>query len=145
MKSNRPSVIPYLISDDAAQVIAFCTQVFDAELMGKLTRPDGSMMHAELKIGDGMVMLGEPMGEFEAAPAMVFVTVEDCDATYERALEAGAEVVMPLTTMQHAGERYGGVKDSQGNSWWIATQTEEVSWEEQQRRIEGLGEQELGQ
>ena len=141
----RPSVIPYLIVEEADHVIDFCQQVFEAELLGKLMRPDGNLMHAELAIGDSRVMLGTPMGEFEPTPGMVFVTVDDCDAAYHRTIEAGATVLMEMTTMEHAGERYGGVLDKAGNSWWIATQQEEVSWEQQQQRIDSLADQEFGQ
>lgn len=79
-------------------------------------RPDGKLMHAELAFGDCRVMLGTPMGEFGPSPGIVFVTVDDCDAAYHRALDAGATVLMEMTTIKHAAERYGGVIDKHGNS-----------------------------
>ena len=137
-------MVPYLLVKEVDALIAFCETVFRAELRGRLTRPDGTVMHAELAIGDSVVMMGEPMGEFGPAPGGLFVTVDDCDAVYARALEAGGTVEMPIMDMHHAGERYGGVRDGCGNIWWIASDTERVSWEEQQRRIDALVEQDLG-
>lgn len=143
--TNRPGPIPYLFVDNVDQLIAFCVDVFGAELRGRLVRPEGAVMHAEVTIDGRRVMMGEPMGEFEANPAWIFLYVDDCDATYAKALEAGGTSVMEVTYMQHAGERYGGVKDPTGNVWWIAADLDEsVSWEEQQRRIDALAHQQLG-
>ena len=143
--SRPPSLTPYLLIEDATALIDFCTAVFDAKLLGKLNRPDGSLMHAELTIGNGTLMLGEPMGEFDEMKGAFFVRVEDCDQVYEKALAAGGTSVMDVMTMTHAGERYGGVQDPFGNTWWIATHIENISWAEQQRRIDGLVDQGLGQ
>lgn len=141
---GRPSVIPYLCVEGVDDLIAMLVNVFDARLIGKLRRPDGGVMHAEVQIGNSVVMMGEPMGQFDPAPAWVFVTVDDCDAVYAKALAAGCTVEMEMMELPHAGERYGGVLDAHGNTWWIATQTEKVSWDEQQRRIDALVEQGLG-
>ncbi len=130
------AVTPYLIVEGVAELVSFLERAFGAKASGLLDRPDGSVMHAEVRIGDSAVMMGEPMGEFGPMPASLFLYVEDCDATYARALEAGGVSVMEVTTMHHAGERYGGVLDPSGNIWWIATHVEDVSWEEQARRIE---------
>jgi len=140
-----PTLTPYLLIERADQLIDFCVSVFDARLLGKLTRPDGSLMHAEVAIGNGMLMLGEPMGEFDEMTGAIFVRVENCDEAYDRALAAGGTSVMDLMTMSHAGERYGGVEDPFGNTWWIATHVEDLPWEEQQRRIDALVDQGLGQ
>ena len=140
----RHSVVPYLLVERVDDLIAYCRDAFEARLLGRLTRPDGSLMHAEVAIGDSLVMMGEPMGELGPAPAMLFVTVDDCEAVYERALAAGGESVMEVTHMHPAGERYGGVRDAHGNVWWISTTVEEVPWDEQQRRIQALVDQELG-
>ena len=144
MKPERRSVAPYLLVEEVAELIEFCREVFAGRLRGRLTRPDGTIMHAEIEIGDSILMMGEPMGEFGPAPAWIFVTVEDCEAVYARALEAGGESVMEVTHMHHAGERYGGVRDRWGNVWWISTTVERVPWDEQQRRIHALVDQELG-
>ncbi len=138
------TVTPYLLVHGADRLISFLEDAFEATFHGKLDRPDGSVMHAELKVGDSMVMMGEPMGEFGAMPASIFLYVEDCDAVFAKALEAGGSSVMDMTTMDHAGVRYGGVKDPSGNIWWVGTQLANVSWEEQQYRIDAVADQQLG-
>lgn len=137
------TLTPYLLVEGVPALIAFLEKTFGVVTVGKLDRPDGSVMHAELEVGDSKLMVGEPMGEFGPMPASIFVYVEDCDAIYARALEAGGTSVMDVTTMQHAGERYGGVKDPSGNIWWIATHLEDVSWEEQQYRIDAVAGQDF--
>jgi uncharacterized glyoxalase superfamily protein PhnB len=132
------TVIPYLLVEGAAELTTFLTTAFGAKVRQRLDRPDGSIMHVELQIGDSVVMIGEPMVEFGPMPSSIYLYVEDCDAFYQRALQAGATSVMPPTDMTHAGERYGGVKDSSGNLWWVATHIEDVSPEEQVRRVEAL-------
>ena len=142
----RPTIVPYLALDRATEFIDFAQRVFGAQLKGRLDRPDGSLMHAELTIADSLIMVGTPMGEFSAAPGWLFATVDDCDAVFAEAIANGGAEVMPLTHMHHAGERYGGVRDPFGNVWWIAaTPDGSVSWAEQQRRIDALPAQELGQ
>ena len=141
LPAHRPAVVPYLLVDRARDLIPFIESVFDADVLGSMDRPDGSLGHAEIRIGDAMVMIGEPMGELASMPGMVYVTVDDCDAAYRRALDAGATSLMEVTHMHHAGERYGGVTDLAGNVWWIATHVEDVSWEEQARRVDALTDQ----
>jgi uncharacterized glyoxalase superfamily protein PhnB len=103
--------------------------------MMRLDRQDGSVMHIEVRIGDSVVMMGEPMEAFGAMTASIYLYVEDCDAVYQRALEAGGTSIMEPMDMPHAGERYGGVRDPSGNLWWIATHKEDVLPEEQARRV----------
>ena len=129
------TVTPYLLVNRLPELVMFLEQAFDAEIMYRLDRPDGSIMHIEVGIGDSIVMLGEPMGEIGPMPTSIYLYVGDCDAIYERAIEAGATSVMEPTDMYHAGERYGGVKDPSGNLWWIATHIEDVPPEEQARRV----------
>ncbi len=142
--ARAANVVPYLLVPGVRDLIDFLEEAFGAALEGRLTRPDGTVMHAELVIGGSRVMLGEPMGEFAPMPSSIFLTVEDCDSVLERALEAGGESVMDVTTMQHAGERYGGVKDPSGNIWWVASHVEDVSWDEQQRRIDAVAAEDFG-
>jgi len=137
-------VTPYLLIDDVPRLIEWLGDAFDATENGRLTRPDGSLMHAEVQIGDSIVMLGEPMGEFDAMPSSLFVTVSDCDAVYALALAAGGTSAMEVMTMEHAGERYGGVLDPCGNIWWIASTVEDVGWDEQQRRIDSVAAEQFG-
>jgi uncharacterized glyoxalase superfamily protein PhnB len=102
----------------------------------RLLRRDGSIMHAEMRVEASPIMLGEPGDHFEPMPGQVFVYVDDPDAAYERAVEAGGVSVMQPTLMEHAGHRYGGVRDPGGNVWWLASQVEAVAPDEQRRRIE---------
>lgn len=133
-----PAVSPYLIVPGVARLIEFLQSVFDAREQHRFDRPDGTVMHAEVRIAGQPVLMGEPTPEWPPMPGSLYVYVEDCDAVYRRALEAGGESVMEPATMPHAGDRYGGVRDPSGNVWWIATHVEDVSAEEMKRRIESL-------
>jgi uncharacterized glyoxalase superfamily protein PhnB len=95
--------------------------------------PDGSIGHGELKIGDSVVMVGEAPDE--PVTAMLHLYVEDCDAVYQRALDAGAESLNEPTD-QFYGDRSGGVRDKWGNQWYISTHVEDVTPDEMRRRAE---------
>ena len=126
---------PYIMVEHAADLITFIEAVFGGKLKYKLDRPDGSIMHAEVIVGDSIIMAGEPMKEYGVFPASIYIYVPDCDRVYEQALQNGAASIMAPADMKHAGERYGGVKDPFGNLWWIATHIEDLTPEEQARRI----------
>jgi PhnB protein len=128
-------VTPYLVIYGVDKIIDFLIQAFDAKLKHRFERPDGSVMHAELRIGGSAVMMGEPTGDFTPMPGSIYVYSEDCDASYQRALIAGATSVIEPMDMHHAGERYGGVRDMSGNIWWIATHIEDMSTEEMKKRV----------
>ncbi len=132
------TVNPYLMVENVNEWIAFTETVFNGKLRNKLNRPDGTIMHAEVAIGDSVLMAGEPMKEYGVFPASLFIYVPDCDSVYEKAVGNGAVPVMVPTDMKHAGERYGGVKDKWGNIWWIATHIEDLTPEEQAKRIKEL-------
>jgi uncharacterized glyoxalase superfamily protein PhnB len=127
------SITPYLLGPGTARLIDFLKQAFGAIESGRMERPDGAIMHAELKIGDSMLMLSDGGGEWKAMPASLYLYVPDVDATYQRAIAAGATSVTEPTT-QFYGDRHGGVKDPSGNIWWIATHLEDVSSEELKKR-----------
>lgn len=129
------SVTPYLVVEGVAKLIDFLRQAFDAQEIHRMRRPDGTIMHAEVRIGDSIVMMGEPMGEFHAMPGGLHLYVNDADAVYKRALQAGA-ISMREPANQFYGDRTAGVKDPVGNHWWIATHKEDVSPEELQKRAE---------
>ncbi len=95
--------------------------------------PDGRVSHAEVRIGDSIVMMGEPTERTETQPAHLYVYVNDTDETYDRALKAGAVSLMEPKD-QFYGDRNAGVKDAFGNVWWIATHVEDVPPEEMRRR-----------
>lgn len=128
------AVTPYLIVNGAAQVIDFVKQTFDAEEIYRLPGPEGRIGHAEVRIGDSMVMISDACAEYPAMPAMLYVYVNDVDATYQRALAAGAKSVKEPAD-QFYGDRNAGVTDSAGNYWGIAKHVEDVAPEEMERRM----------
>jgi PhnB protein len=124
---------PYLNVKAAVGLIAFMQQVFDAEVAQRLTGPDREVAHAELRIGDSLIMLSEASDNWPAMPAAVHLYVDDADATYRRALAAGAASVLEPSD-QFYGDRMAGVKDPFGNVWWLATRLEDVPRDEMERR-----------
>lgn len=140
--SHKPkgtkTVNPYIMVKNVSKLIEFIETVFDGTLKFKLDRPDGSIMHAELNLGDSIIMTGEPMEEFGEMPASLYIYVEECDKIYEKAIQNGGKSIMVPTDMKHAGERYGGVKDFAGNIWWIATHIEDLTPQEQAKRIQEM-------
>ncbi len=127
------SITPYLIVRGADQLLEFLKQAFGAEERERFRRPDGTIMHAEVKIGDSLVMLAEANEQWPARPAALYLYVPDTDATYGRALDSGAASVMEPAD-QFYGDRNAGVTDPSGNIWWIGTHVEDVSREEIERR-----------
>ena len=119
------SVTPYLIVQDVPKLLDFLVQAFAAEEIHRMTKPDGSVMHAQVKIGDSMVMMGQASGDYNPMPSMLYLYVEDVDSTYKQALQAGATVVREPRN-EFYGDRSGGVKGPCGNEWWIATHVEDV-------------------
>ena len=127
------SITPYLFAEGAARLIDFISTAFEGELMFQQKRPDGTVMHATIRVGDSMLMLADPTPEFGAMPTSIYLYVPDCDAVYQRALDSGGAPVFPMMTLP-SGQRYGGIKDPCGNIWWVATQVEDVPPDEQERR-----------
>jgi PhnB protein len=127
------TITPYLITKDAAKLIEFLQKALGAEVKHHMKGPDGLVMHASLKIGDSMIMMTDARGQWPAQPTGMYLYVPDADALYRRAIEAGAES-MGEPKDQFYGDRMGGIKDPSGNTWWIATHTEDVSDEEMERR-----------
>jgi uncharacterized glyoxalase superfamily protein PhnB len=135
------SVTPYLVLEGAAKVIEFVKQAFGAQEVVCMAQPDGTVMHAEVRIGDSVVMLGEACGEYKPMPAMLYLYVTDTDATYQQALAAGGTSLAEPAD-QFYGDRRAGVKDSAGNQWIIATHKEDIEPEEIRRRAEAYAAQE---
>jgi PhnB protein len=120
------TVTPYLIVANVPRLLDFLTEAFGAVERIRLARPDGSVMHAEVAMGDSIVMMGEPTGNISAMPASIYLRVADADAAYRKAIAAGGTSVAEPTNQPHAGERYGGVKDPCGNLWWPAMPINEL-------------------
>jgi PhnB protein len=127
------TVTPYLTVSSVEKLLEFATRAFDAEVTEKHQRPDGSIGHAEVRIGDSVVMMGQATDVWKSRPSNLHLYVPDVDAVYERALRAGGTSVRVPET-QFYGDRCGGVEDGVGNVWWIATHVEDVSAEEMKRR-----------
>ena len=130
------TVTPYLMTTDSEAVIEFAKQVLDAGERMRMPGPGGKIGHAELLIGDSVVMLADETPE-GAMPGMLHVYVADCDATYTRALEAGGTSLMEPADQVY-GERMAGVQDPSGNKWYFATHLEDMSQAEMVRRVEDL-------
>ena len=129
----------YLRMRGAAGAIDFYKRVFGAEEMMRMPGPDGkSVMHAELKIGDSVLMLGEPMGGealgSSASSSGQLLYVQDVDRAFKKATDAGASVKEPLQTMFY-GDRMGVVTDPYGHEWMLATHVEDVSDAEMKKRM----------
>ena len=126
------SITPYLFPEDPDKLIDFLKRAFGADQTLRAVRPDGKVMHAEVKIGDSSVMMGSPIGQFGPMTSSIYLYVKDCDAVYQQAIQAGGISVFEPVDMQ-TGERYGAVKDPAGNIWWVATHVEEPSPELRKR------------
>lgn len=129
------TVTPYLIVSDVAGLIGFLEQVFDVRDKEIMQQPDGSIMHAEVRVGNSPIMMGEATDDFAPMPSMLHVYLEDVDDAYQRALAAGATSLREPTD-EFYGDRAAGVQDAFGNQWWMATHVEDVPPEELQRRAE---------
>ena len=127
------SVSPYLIVDDAGALLDFLTAAFDGEERERIAMPSGQVMHAEIRIGNSMVMMGGARPGADAAKTSLYLYVEQVDAVYRQALAAGAVSVMAPAD-QFYGDRNAGITDPAGNTWWIATHIEDVPPAELQRR-----------
>jgi len=117
------SVAPYLIVSGAAKTLAFLERAFDAVEIRRFPGPRGSIMHAEVRLDDTVVMLADGVEDWPPVASHVHVYVPDVDAAYRRALEAGADSVQKPTKKDDADKR-GGVIDPGGTTWWISTKVE---------------------
>ena len=132
------TVTPFVIVKGAAQLIDFMQEAFGAVEITRVTGEDGAIGHAEVRIGDSVVMLFDAKAWWPETPAFLRLYVEDCDAVYEQALNAGATPVTRPTNVPW-GDRVARVSDPFGNLWWIMTRIEDVSEAEMEQRA---GEQE---
>jgi uncharacterized glyoxalase superfamily protein PhnB len=111
-------------------------RAFGAEILGEpMKRPDGLVMHTEIKIGDSRVMISDASEQHPPMPTMLYLYVPDCDAVFKRAVSAGGTSIMEPAD-QFYGDRSGGVKDPAGNHWFIGTHKEDVAPQELKRRAE---------
>ncbi|MBP1771878.1 MAG: phnB [Holophagaceae bacterium] len=131
-------VTPYLVVADGEGLLAFLRSAFQAEVVSRSLRADGSIANAEVRIGDSMVMLAEAREPWTPMPTGFYLYVPDTDAVYRAALAAGGSSLLEPSD-QFYGDRNAGVQDPWGNNWWIATHIEDVDEAEIQRRLAARG------
>jgi uncharacterized glyoxalase superfamily protein PhnB len=119
------TVTPYILAPDAPALIEFMAKAFGATEQSRVSGPDGRIVHAEVMIGDSRVMLAEATADFPAMPAMLFLYLEDVDAAFRQAVEAGA-IILTEPGDQPYGDRSAGLKDTFGNHWWLSTHVRDV-------------------
>jgi PhnB protein len=135
------SITPHLTLDNAADTIEWYKRALGAQELRRSAGPDGKIMHAELKVGDSRIMVNDVMHGQKGpqahggSPVSLWLYVENCDAAFNRAVDAGAQVQVPLDN-QFWGDRGGAVADPEGYTWWIATRVEDLQQEEIAQRAE---------
>jgi PhnB protein len=145
-RPGYPTPTPYLFVDDAAKAIEFYEKAFGARQRTRLEVPGGKIAHAELDVGDSLIMLCDPLPQFVSHPptelggtsAEVFMYVDDTDATVSRAVEAGATLTMEPAD-QIWGDRLGRITDPFGHVWLIATHLEDLTPEQIGERARAMG------
>ena len=136
---------PYLIVDDGARAIEFYKRALDATEIMRIPAPGGRVGHAEIRIGDSIIMLADESPEMDAkspksyggSPVSLLIYVEDADKVFARAVAAGGKEVRPMTD-QFYGDRSGTLKDPFGHSWHISSHKEDVSMEELNKRMAAM-------
>jgi uncharacterized glyoxalase superfamily protein PhnB len=116
------SMSPYLICNDAEALLGFIKAALGGMLLRRFDRPDGTLMHAEVKIDDSVVMIGGAATEAETTSSHIHLYTPDASAVFARAVAAGATVVQELQRKGDDGDLRGGVQDPSGTTWWIASQ-----------------------
>jgi PhnB protein len=146
----QPAVSPMLVVSDGAAAIDFYVKAFGAEELGRVPGPDGKrLFHAALRINGSLVMLNDDFPEYAdgksstptalgGTPVTIHLTVTDVDAAFQKAVDAGATVIMPLEDM-FWGDRYGEVQDPFGHRWSMGQPVREVSREEIEKAVSGMG------
>ncbi len=133
LPAGYSTVTPYLLVADGQRMVDFVEAGLGGSLRYASRMPDGSIAHAEVQIGDSLVMLGQVRGDHPPMPTMLYVYVEDCDAAYQRAVAAGGEAMVPPAD-QFYGDRSGTVRDPAGNWWCLATHVEDVPADQMESR-----------
>ncbi len=127
------TITPYLVVNGAAKVLDFVKQAFGAQEIVRMPGPNGTIGHAEVKIGDSVVMMADATAQYPAQPARLLLYVPNVDEIYQRALKLGGKSEREPAD-QFYGDRNAGIIDPAGNRWFIATHIEDVSPEEMKRR-----------
>jgi uncharacterized glyoxalase superfamily protein PhnB len=139
------TVTPSLVVDGAAKALDFYKKALEAEEVMRFPGPDGTIMHAEIRIGDSRIMLGDEMPEqggrgpksYGGTPVSFFIYRENVDAAWKRAVEAGGKPIMPLAD-QFWGDRAGCFEDPFGHRWWLAQHVQDMTPEELKKAAESF-------
>jgi PhnB protein len=143
--AGHRTVTPYLAIKNAAKALEFYKEAFAATESYKLMLPDGRLGHAEILLGDSVIMLADEFPEYggkspetlSGSPVSIHLYVEDADAFFNKALAAGAKERKPVMD-QFYGDRSGELEDPFGHLWWVATHKEDVAPEELQKRVQAM-------
>jgi PhnB protein len=143
--SGHRTVTPYLAIKSAAKALEFYKNAFGATERYKLMMPDGRLGHAEIQLGDSMIMLADEFPEYGGkapetlggSPVSIHLYVEDVDAFFKKALAAGAKELKPVMD-QFYGDRSGQLEDPFGHLWWVATHKEDIAPEEMEKRVQAM-------
>jgi PhnB protein len=139
------TVTPSIVVAGAARAIEFYKKAFDAEERSRFPGPDGTIMHAEIKIGDSVIMLADEMPEqggrgpqsYGGTPVSFFIYGENVDSAWQRAVDAGAKTIMPLGD-QFWGDRTGCLEDPFGHRWWLAQRIQDLTPDELRKNAEAF-------
>lgn len=123
---NFHTITPYVIVPGAAKFIEFTKKAFGAIELMRSALPDGAIMHAQIKIGDSIIMVSDTREGMEPITAMLYLYVPNVDEVYQTAIQAGGVVTMEVEDRFY-GDRSGGLKDQFGNHWWVATHIKDVT------------------
>jgi PhnB protein len=127
------TITSYFIVNNGKAFIDFVKNAFGAAEQRISTMPDGRIMHAQLKIGDSIIMMGEATNDWQPMPSVIYMYMQDIDEVYNNAISAGGKSLrQPIN--EFYGDRVCGIEDPTGNQWWIATHIEDVSPEEMKKR-----------
>ncbi|PWJ07797.1 glyoxalase [Streptomyces sp. NWU49] len=129
------TVAPWVVTDDTGAFLDFVTRAFDGEELSRVTTEDGLIGHAEIRVGDTVVMAFDRREDWPALPSLLNVFVADADETLSRAVEAGGQVVTPPAD-DAFGQRGGRIKDPLGNIWWVTSHVEDLSDDQMWERLQ---------
>lgn len=140
------TLTPYIVVPGAEEAAALYVKALGAEITSLSKGPDGKVMNAQLKIGNSMLMLNDEYpdwgvfgpGKYGGTAVTIHMYVEDVDSAWQRAIDAGFEVAMPLA-VQFWGDKYGSLKDPYGHSWSMATHVEDLTEEEMTAKMMAMG------
>ncbi len=127
------TITTFLMLNDVKGFMEFLRTVFDAQPIRSFTTPDGTVDHAEARLGDSHLMVGDPMGKHPVRPGTMYFYVRDVNSVYQQALEAGARSISEPVDLFY-GDRVAGVQDAWDNIWWLATHVEDMTETEMEER-----------